>query len=212
LQIEAKNRHAIAIQADVSKPLEIASLFKQAMLYFGHIDIVISNSAIVHFDSILDVTPEEFDRVFAVNTRGQFFVAQQAYKHVTPGGRLILISSVSAQAKGIANHAVYSGSKAAVEAFARCFAQDFGEKCITVNAIAPGGIRTDMFLEGCKKVMPGSEKWSDEELNKFASSWSPLKRPGFVEDISRVTAFLASEDGGWINGELELTQSHKTRH
>ena len=113
---------AIAIQADVSKPAEVARLFEEAVAHFGHIDIVVSNSGVESFGHISEITPEEFDRVFSINTRGQLFVAQQAYKHLTPGGRLVMLSSISAQAKGVPKHALYSGSKCAVEAFARCLA------------------------------------------------------------------------------------------
>lgn len=121
-EIESLGRKAISIKADVSKPAEIVQLFEKAIEHFGKLDIVVSNSGLEHFGKIEDVTAEEFDRIFAVNTRGQFLVAQQAYKHLQVGGRLILLTSISAQAKGVKNHAVYSGSKAAVEAFARCFA------------------------------------------------------------------------------------------
>ena len=121
--VEARGQKAIAVRADMSKPSEIAALFDQAVKHFGKLDIVISNSGLEHFGKLEDVTPEEFDRTFAVNTRGQFFVAQQAYKHLVDGGRLVLLSSVSAQARSVPNHAVYSGSKGAVEAFTRCFAK-----------------------------------------------------------------------------------------
>lgn len=120
--IEKMGRKAIAIKADVSKPQETAHMFKQAKEHYGHIDIVVSNSGLESFGHISEITPEEFDRVFSVNTRGQLFVAQQAYEHLTNGGRLVMLSSISAQARGIANHAIYSGSKGAVEAFARCLA------------------------------------------------------------------------------------------
>jgi len=161
-----------------------------------------------HFGDIQDVTPEEFDRVFAVNTRGQFFVAQQAYKYLSEGGRLILLSSVSAQARGVKKHALYSGSKAAVEAFARCLATDFGDKRITVNAIAPGGVKTDMYAEAARKYIPGAEggpngegRWSDKQVEDAVAKFSPLSRVAVPNDIARVVAFLASEDGGWINGQ-----------
>ena len=117
-EIKELGSTAIAIQADVSKPAEITTLFEKAMAHFGHLDIVVSNSGVETFGHISNVTVEEFDRVFAVNTRGQFLVAQAAYKHISNGGRLILQSSISAQAR-IPNHSVYAGSKAAVEAFAR---------------------------------------------------------------------------------------------
>ena len=119
---ETHGQDAIAIKADVSKPEEVRMLFKKAVAHFGKLDIVVSNSGLESFGHISEITPEEFDRVFAVNTRGQLFVAQQAYKHLTEGGRIVMLSSMSAQAKGVKNHALYSGSKAAVEGFARCFA------------------------------------------------------------------------------------------
>lgn len=121
-EIEALGSSAIAIAADVSKPAEIATLFEKAVAHFGKLDIVVSNSGVESFGHISEVTAEEFDRVFAVNTRGQLLVAQQAYKHLGKGGRLVMLSSISASAKGVPNHSVYSGSKGAVEAFARCLA------------------------------------------------------------------------------------------
>lgn len=120
---------AAAIRADVSKPAEIQSLFEKTIENFGKIDFVISNAGIESFGHISEITPEEFDRVFSVNTRGQLLVAQQAYKHLEVGGRLVLMSSISAQAKGVRNHAIYSGSKAAVEAFARCLAVGMLPSC-----------------------------------------------------------------------------------
>ena len=83
---------------------------------------MISNSGVESFGHISEITPEEFDRVFAVNRRGQLLVAQQAFKNLSIGGRLVMLSSISARAKGVPDHAMYSGSKGAVEAFARCLA------------------------------------------------------------------------------------------
>jgi 3-oxoacyl-[acyl-carrier protein] reductase len=136
---------AVAIQADVSKPEEIFSLFKQAVAHFGHLDIVVSNSGTEVWSKEEDVTPADFDYIFNINCRGQFFVAQQGLKYLGCGGRIILMSSVAATMSGVPNHALYAGSKAAVEGFTRSFSVDCGEKGITVNAIAPGGVKTDMF-------------------------------------------------------------------
>jgi len=207
--VKSMGRNAISLQADVSDPPQIATLFEKAFEYFGRLDIVVSNSGVEQFGRIDEVTPQEFDRVFGLNTRGQFFVAQQAFKHLNEGGRLILMSSISAQARGVPNHSVYAGSKAAVEAFTRCFATDFGVKQITVNAIAPGGVKTDMYREAARKYLRGAEggpngegRWSDEKVDEVASHLSPLDRIGVPEDIARVIAFLASEDGRWINGQV----------
>lgn len=121
-EIEALGGKAIAIKGDVSQPAEIVSLFEKAKAHYGHIDIVVSNSGVESFGHISEITPEEFNRVFTVNTRGQLLVAQQAYKHLTEGGRLVMLSSISASAQGVKDHSLYSGSKGAVEAFARCLA------------------------------------------------------------------------------------------
>ena len=120
--IQSMRRQAIAIQADISSPSDIHRLFEEAHAHFGHIDIVYSNSGIEHFGPLSEVTPEAFDKVFNVNTRGQFFVGKEAYTYLSEGGRLILSSSISVQSRKVKNHAIYAGSKSAVEAFVRAFA------------------------------------------------------------------------------------------
>ncbi|KAF2102134.1 NAD(P)-binding protein [Rhizodiscina lignyota] len=205
-EIEKLGRKAIAIQADMSKPAEIADLFDQAVKHYSQLNIVVSNSGVESFEHISKITPEEFDRVFHINTRGQLLVAQQAYKHLSTGGHLIMLSSISAKAKGVKNHAVYSGSKAAVEAFARCLASDMGDKKITVNAIAPGGIQTDMAAEAARMYLPADKQdLPDEEVVKLIAGLSPLDRSkphmGYPQDVARVVAFLASDDSEWVNGQ-----------
>lgn len=192
---------AVAIKADISSPAEIKELFTAAKAAFGKLDIVCSNAGIEHFDDILDVTPEDFDRVISVNTKGQFFVAQQAYKYLEEGGRLILTSSISASTGSVRNHALYAGSKYAVEAFARCFANDFRDKNIRVNAIAPGGINTDMAIDAGWHYVPGADKsWSMKRILDHVAKWTPLGRIGEVDDIAKVVRFLCTEDGGWMSG------------
>ncbi|CAF9910405.1 Elsinochrome reductase 1 [Imshaugia aleurites] len=201
-EIEKLGSRAVAIAADVSKPAEVATLFEKAISHYGKLDIVVSNSGVESFGHISEITVEEFDRVFSVNTRGQLLVAQQAYKHLEKGGRLVMLSSISASAKGVPNHSIYSGSKGAVEAFARCLAVDFGSKGITVNAIAPGGIKTDMYIEAARKYIPNEASMTDTQIDELAASWSPLNRVGMPQDVSRVVAFLCSQDGEWMNGQV----------
>jgi tetrahydroxynaphthalene reductase len=137
-EIRKSGSEAIAIMANVSVVKDIISLFAQAVAYFGKLDIVCSNSGVVTFGHIKDVTEEEYDRVMNINTRGQFFVAREAYKHLSVGGRLIMMGSITGQAKGVPKHTVYSGeysmsvfissltfclgSKGAIETFVRCMA------------------------------------------------------------------------------------------
>ena len=200
-EIIAAGSKAVAIQADISKVDEISTLFENAKQHFGKIDIVVSNSGIEHFGPLPEVKPEDFDKVFNINTRGQFFVAQQAYQHLTDGGRLILMSSISAH-NAIREHAVYAGSKCAVEAFARCFSQEFGARRITVNSIAPGGVKTDMAADVGYKYLPMADSsWSWEQIEGVVSKRTPLGRIADPVDIARVVSFLASDDAGWVNGQ-----------
>jgi tetrahydroxynaphthalene reductase len=121
-EIRALGRKAIAIKANVANVSETIELFTKAKEHFGKLHIVSSNSGVVTFGHLKDVTVEEFDRVFNINTRGQFFVAREAYKHLEVGGRIILMGSITGQAKGVPKHTVYSGSKGAIETFTRCMA------------------------------------------------------------------------------------------
>lgn len=221
---------ALAIQADIGNVSETIRLMDSAVEHFGQLDIVCSNSGVVSFGHLKDVTEEEYDRVMRINTRGQFFVAREAYKHLSVGGRIILMGSITGQAKGVPKHAVYSGSKGAIETFVRCMAIDCGDKKITVNCVAPGGIKTDMYHAVCKEYIPGGEKLSDDEVDEvsfsfffsfffwenssmcennmltsfkqYAKTWSPVARVGQPIDIARVVGFLASQDGEWVNGKV----------
>ena len=193
---------AFAVKADVSVVAEITSLFTQAQAKWGRLDIVVSNSGVVSFGHVKDVTEAEFDRVFAVNTRGQFFVAREAYKHLSVGGRLVLMGSITGQAKGVPRHSVYSASKGAIETLVRCMAIDFGDKKITVNAVAPGGIKTDMYHAVCREYIPQGDELDDEAVDEYAAGWSPLHRVGLPIDIARVVCFLSSQDGEWVNGKI----------
>jgi tetrahydroxynaphthalene reductase len=113
---------AAAFKANVGNVEESEKLMDDVVAHFGKLDICCSNSGVVSFGHFKDVTPEEFDRVFTINTRGQFFVAKAAYKRMEMGGRIILMGSITGQAKGVPKHAVYSGSKGAIETFTRCMA------------------------------------------------------------------------------------------
>ena len=200
-RIQDLGSKAVAIQADVSKVPEITRLFEEAKSHFGKIDIVVSNSGMESFDKTEDITEEKFDLVFGLNVRAQFFVGQHAYKYCEQGGRLILMSSIAAGLIGVADHALYSGSKSAVNGITKSFATDFGKKGITCNAIAPGGVKSDMFTQVAWRYIPGADgTWSADAIENAMAQNCPLQRCALPVDVARVVAFLASEDGGWVNG------------
>ncbi len=194
-EIESFGSKAVAIQADVSKVPQVSNLFSQALSHFGRLDVVVSNSGTEIFRAEEDVTEEDYNHIFGLNMQAQFFVAQHVYRHVVSSGRIILTSSVAAFMSDILNHALYAGSKAAVEGFARSFAADCGHKGITVNAIAPGGIKTDMFAENAWHYVPGAHpSWPADAIERGVANHGPLKRVGLPVDVARVVAFLAGPE------------------
>jgi 3-oxoacyl-[acyl-carrier protein] reductase len=202
-EINKLGSKAIAIKADVSKPNEIYKLFADAVAHFGKLDIIISNSGSEVWFKEEDVTPADFDYIFNLNCRGQFFVAQQGLKYLGRGGRIILMSSVAATMSGVPNHALYAGSKAAVEGFTRSFSVDCGEKGITVNAIAPGGVKTDMYDDNAWHYVPnGYPGMPMAKIDAALANFCPLKRVGLTSDIAKAVALLVSPDSEWINGKL----------
>lgn len=201
-QIKSLGSDAIAIKADIRQVPEIVRLFDEAVAHFGHVDIAVSNSGVVSFGHLKDVTEEEFDRVFSLNTRGQFFVAREAYKHLTEGGRIVLTSSNTSKDFSVPKHSLYSGSKGAVDSFVRIFSKDCGDKKITVNAVAPGGTVTDMFHDVSHHYIPNGEQYTAEQRQQMAAHASPLHRNGFPQDVANVVGFIVSKEGEWINGKV----------
>ena len=101
-----------------------------------------------------------------------------------------MLFPISAQAKMVKNHALYSGSKAAVEAFVRCLAHKMDNKKITANCLAPGGVKTGMYIEAARKYIPSADDWSDEKVEEVVSHFSPLGRVGVPEDNQSCACLL----------------------
>jgi len=194
---------AVSIQADVTKVSEIERLFTEAKKHFGKIDIVMSNSGTESWDKTEEITEEKYDHVFNLNARAQFFVGQAAFRHLEQNGRLILMSSIAAGLLGVKDHVLYNASKMAVIGMIKGFATDFGVRGITVNGVAPGGIKSDMFTQNAWHYIPGgTPEWPADKIEKLMASHCPLGRCAEPQDVARVVAFLASEDGSWVNGQV----------
>jgi len=194
---------AVSIQADVSKLPEITRLFEEAKSHFGKINIVMSNSGTESWDKTEDITEEKYDQVFGLNTKAQFFVGQAAYKFCEEGGKVVLMSSIAAGLMGVKDHALYNATKMAVIGMVKAFATDFGKRQITVNGIAPGGIKSDMFTQNAWHYIPGgTPDIKAADVEQMMSDHCPLGRCATPDDVARVVAFLCSDDGGWVNGQI----------
>jgi len=181
---------AIAVQADVAKAADVENLFKKTLAAFGTIDVVVHSAGIMPLLPISGGDVETFDKVITTNLRGTFLVLGQAAQHVPAGGRVIAFSS-SVIAKSFPTYGPYIASKAGVEGLVRVLANELRGRNITVNAVAPGPIPTELFLKGK----------TQEQIEGFRKL-PPLERLGQAEDIVGVVSFLSGPDGGWVNAQV----------
>ena len=189
-EITSSGGRALAVQADVANPEDVKQLFEKTLKAFGQIDVVVNNAGIMSLSPISKGDVETFDKVIATNLRGTFLVFSQAAQHVAEGGRIIAFSS-SVLAKNFPTYGPYIASKAGVEGLVHVLANELRGHKITVNAIAPGPVGTELFLDG-----------KTEEQIKQISGMAPLERLGQPDDIANVVSFLAGPDGGWINAQV----------
>jgi NAD(P)-dependent dehydrogenase (short-subunit alcohol dehydrogenase family) len=195
-ELAGRGARAVAIQADVSEPAQTGELMDRAADALGGLDILVSNAGIEYFGPLAEITPEDFDRVFATNTKGQLFAAQHAVRHMDSGGRILLMSSVSAH-KSVFHHTLYAASKAAVEAIALNLAPELARDGITINAIAPGGTETDMSAAVAHRYRHPDIRLDPASAIKAMSAVGRFARP---EEIAAVIAFLVSDEAGYITG------------
>ncbi|MBY0164087.1 SDR family oxidoreductase [Paenibacillus lautus] len=180
---------ARAIQADISQVAEIERLFRETIEAYGGIDILVNNAGIMTTKPIAAMTEEDFDQQFAINVKGTYFAIQQAFRHMNSGGRIINFST-SVAGQMFPTYSVYAGTKGAVEQFTRQLAKEFGPKGITINAVAPGPINTELFTVG-----------KSEEQIAGIVNMNAFGRLGEPDDIAGVVLFLASEESKWVTGQ-----------
>jgi 3-oxoacyl-[acyl-carrier protein] reductase len=188
-EIRAAGGEAIVVQADVGDSAAVASLFDQAIKAFGSVDVVVNNAGIMKLAPIAELTDEVVDDTIATNLKGVFNICREATRRLKDDGRIINFSS-SVIGMRLPTYGIYIATKAAVEGLTQVLAQEMRGRGIRVNAVAPGPVATELFLDGK----------SPEVLDKMAKM-NPLERLGEPDDIARVVSFLAGPEGGWINGQ-----------
>lgn len=194
-EIEKHGRRALSIQADVSREDEVRSLIETVQRDLGRLDVLVNNAGIMVHGGFREIPVARYAEMFAINVTGTMLCTYHALpamierKH----GRIINLSSQLAQ-RGVSSSggfAAYAATKGAIESFTRAMASEVGQHGITVNAISPGGIDTDMS----RNVM--TPEYRARRLTEL-----PLRRFGSVEDVAYCAVFLAADEAGYLTGQI----------
>jgi 3-oxoacyl-[acyl-carrier protein] reductase len=189
-KIEGKGGRALTAKADVSDPNAVRGMFDAAEAAFGGVDVLVNNAGIMKLAEIADSDDALFDQHVAINLKGSFNAMREAAKRLRDGGRIVNFSTSLVGTK-LETYGVYAATKAAVETMTAILSKELRGRSITVNAVAPGPVATELFLNG-----------KSPELIDRLAKMNPLERLGTPEDIASTVAFLVGPDGGWINGQV----------
>ena len=193
--IKAKGGKAVAVQGDVSKQADISKLFAETKKAFGRLDVLVNNAGVYEFAALGEVTEESFHKMFNLNVLGLILSSQEALKYFGPDGGSIINIGSTASSLNVPTAVTYTATKAAVDSVTGVLAKELGPKKIRVNSINPGMVET----EGVHAA-----GFIGSDFQKQFESQTPLGRIGQPQDIAPVAVFLASDDSGWLTGELLL--------
>jgi 3-oxoacyl-[acyl-carrier protein] reductase len=193
-EINAVGGKAVAVGGNVSKSAEAQGIIEAAIANFGHLDILVNNSGIYEFAPIEDITEELFHKSFNINVLGLLLTTQAAVKYLGEGASIINIGS-NVSSITPPNSTIYTGTKSAVDGITGVLAKELASRQIRVNSINPGGVVTEGTISA-------GHIGSDFEKEFIAQT--PLGRIGKPGDIASIVVFLASDDSGWLTGEILL--------
>ncbi|TMP24379.1 short chain dehydrogenase [Pseudoalteromonas rubra] len=188
-EITQIGRRVLLVQGDLSHESQVQALYRQTLETFGRVDIVINNAGKVLKKAIADISEQEYDQLFAINTKAPFLMMKHAATHIQDQGRIINMgTSLLGAFTGL--YGAYAGAKAPLEDFTRALAKEIGGRGITVNVVAPGPIDTAFFH--------GEE---NAQSVAYLSAASVLNRLGNIDDVVPMIDFLVSEEARWITGQ-----------
>jgi 3-oxoacyl-[acyl-carrier protein] reductase len=188
-RVVEQGAQALALRIDAADPIEPATAVDRAVERFGRLDVVVNNAGIYQTASLVDSTDDHFERAFATNVRSAFLTARAAARVLPSGGRIINIGSILGERVPLPKVGIYSATKFALNGFTRAWARDLGPRGITVNAVQPGPIDTDMN--------PADGHYAENQRAMTA-----LRRFGKPEEVAEAVAFLASPAAQYITGAI----------
>src|SRR2546422_5194133 len=193
----AAGGRAIVVPGDVSKSADVARLFVETKAAYGALDVLVNNAAVYQFGTLEAMTEEEFHREFNTNVLGPLLMIREAVKHFGPrGGSIINIGSMASQVTP-PSLSIYTATKSALDAITRVLAKELGPRQIRVNSINPGATATE-GARAAGVIGVGSD------FEKQMIAMTPLGRIGQPSDIAPIAVFLASDESGWLTGEILL--------
>jgi len=203
-EVQSLGRRSAAFQADFDALDQVTTLADRASEFLGGVNCLVNNAGVTMNRPFLKVTPEQFDKMFHINFRGQFFLTQRVVEDMLKqaGGVICNVSSIHGL-QGAPEHSVYAATKGAILAYTRSLAVELAYRGIRVNAIAPGWITVENYF----KCIPGFTKEIAEERGYNAI---PVARCGEPSDIARLAAFLCSDDASFIVGQTMVADGGTT--
>ncbi|MGW4637921.1 3-oxoacyl-ACP reductase FabG [Sphaerisporangium sp. NPDC004334] len=196
-QIESAGGRAIAVGADVADAGQAAEAVRRVAAELGPPAVLVNNAGVTRDNLLFKMTEEDWDQVVDVSLRGSFLMSRAAQRHMVEAGwgRIVNVSSTSAL--GNRGQANYAAAKAGLQGFTKTLAIELGRFGVTVNAVAPGFIVTDMTRATAERVGQSFEEFSAARVAQI-----PVGRAGRPEDVAAVVAFLVGEDAGFVSGQV----------
>lgn len=200
-KIRAMGRRSVAFQADLCKVEECCALVDATLDALGRLDILVNNAGLTTFQGFFEVSERDFDDLYHLNIRGQFFCAQQAARAMREQSRGVIVNILSIHTMaGYPGCAVYAGTKGAILAWTRELAIELAPHGIRVVGVAPGAIEVPRYYD--------IKGYTRESLGRLI----PWGRVGLPKDIAQVVAFLASDEADYIVGEIIVVDGGTSAH